>query len=301
MDPHLLRTFVAVAEHRSFSAAASALGYTQSAVSQQIAALEAELGVALLRRRPVEPTQAGERLLEHAGPLLLRLAAARADVTRAAAAPAARLTVAATALGAASAGLPAALMRLRAARPRAEVEVRLAGAPEVARLVAAGEAELGLADGLAAPTDPLPVAAATAGHLTARGVAHRDLAVALPREHPLAGAAGLALGDLVDALWIDAPALGAPLTRLREVAGADGFRPGLAYTGSDVATLAALVAAGHGLTLLPATAGTPWPYGPGTTGVRLTAPRLVHRVELLHATLPPGPAADLAAALAPAG
>lgn len=59
MDPHLLRTFVAVLEHRSFSTAASVLGYTQSAVSQHIAALEADLGARLVERRPVAPTEAG--------------------------------------------------------------------------------------------------------------------------------------------------------------------------------------------------------------------------------------------------
>ncbi|MFC5828966.1 LysR family transcriptional regulator [Nonomuraea insulae] len=77
MDPHLLTTFVTVARTGSFSAAAAELGYTQSAVSQQIAALETDLGLPLLRRRPVEPTPAGLRLLEHAGPLLLRLRAAQ--------------------------------------------------------------------------------------------------------------------------------------------------------------------------------------------------------------------------------
>ncbi|HEY3508870.1 MULTISPECIES: LysR family transcriptional regulator [Kribbella] len=70
MDPHLLRTFVAVASCGSFSAAAEQLGYTQSAVSQHIAALESDLGTPLLHRRPVVPTPSGERLLEHAGPLL---------------------------------------------------------------------------------------------------------------------------------------------------------------------------------------------------------------------------------------
>ncbi|WP_329081519.1 LysR family transcriptional regulator [Streptosporangium sp. NBC_01469] len=98
MDPHLLRTFVTVADRRSFSDAATELGYTQSAVSQQIAALEADLGLALLHRRPVAPTPAGERLLEHAGPLLLRHRAARADVLRAAAGPAGRLAVVASSL-----------------------------------------------------------------------------------------------------------------------------------------------------------------------------------------------------------
>ncbi|MEV4899554.1 LysR family transcriptional regulator, partial [Nonomuraea sp. NPDC055795] len=66
MDSRLLRTLVRVAGLGSFSAAAEELGYTQSAVSQQIAALEADLGLPLLRRRPVELTEAGARLLEHA-------------------------------------------------------------------------------------------------------------------------------------------------------------------------------------------------------------------------------------------
>ncbi|MBW5485058.1 LysR family transcriptional regulator, partial [Streptomyces bambusae] len=87
MDPHLLRTFVAVARLASFSGAARELGYTQSAVSQHIAALEGDLRTELLTRRPVRPTPAGTRLLEHAGPLLLRLDAARADVARMAGPP----------------------------------------------------------------------------------------------------------------------------------------------------------------------------------------------------------------------
>ncbi|MER5825499.1 LysR family transcriptional regulator, partial [Streptomyces mirabilis] len=96
MDPHLLRTYVTVARVASFSEAARELGYTQSAVSQHIAALEQDLGAPLLTRRPVAPTAAGERLLEHAGPLLLRLDAARADVVRMVGAPEHGLTLAAT-------------------------------------------------------------------------------------------------------------------------------------------------------------------------------------------------------------
>ncbi len=81
MDPHL----PAHLRHRGPCSPPSRrphreLGYTQSAVSQHIAALEQDLGAPLLTRRPVAPTAAGERLLEHAGPLLLRLDAARADV-----------------------------------------------------------------------------------------------------------------------------------------------------------------------------------------------------------------------------
>src|ERR1700691_5937901 len=82
VEVQLLRTFVAVARLGSFSAAATELGYTQAAISQQIAALESDLRAALLTRRRVTPTEAGERLLEPAEPILLRLDAARADVTR---------------------------------------------------------------------------------------------------------------------------------------------------------------------------------------------------------------------------
>src|ERR1700742_1060264 len=109
MEAQLLRTFVAVARLASFSAAAAELGYTQAAVSQQIAALEADLKTRLLNRRPVTPTEAGTRLLEHAEPILLRLDAARADVTRMTRAPAATLLIGATPLAGAPPTLATAL------------------------------------------------------------------------------------------------------------------------------------------------------------------------------------------------
>ncbi len=90
---------MAVARLCSFSAAAAELGYTQAAVSQQIAALENDLKTQLLTRRPVAPTEAGTRLLEHAEPILLRLDAARADVTRMTRTPAATLTIGVTPFG----------------------------------------------------------------------------------------------------------------------------------------------------------------------------------------------------------
>ncbi|MET9343319.1 LysR family transcriptional regulator [Nonomuraea sp. NPDC003804] len=282
MDPHLLRTLVAVARRGSFSAAAEELGYTQSAVSQQIATLEADLGMPLLHRRPVAPTEAGVRLLEHAGPLLLRVEAARADVRRAAAGPARRLAVSASPLSV-TASIAVRLARARAAHPRLDLTLATVDRDTVAADVAAGRADLGMTDGIAAPSDPLRLP--DVGPLTAVGIAEEDLVVALPSDHPLAGRPGLRLADLVDAVWLQTTLC--PLERLRDLLG-DGFRPGLAYTGDDVHTVRNLVEAGHGLTLLPASAGR---------GVPVLAPRLTHRVELLHGALPPGPAADVAAAL----
>ncbi|MFF5210490.1 LysR family transcriptional regulator [Streptosporangium sp. NPDC000396] len=276
MDPHLLRTFVTVAHWRSFSAAAEELGYTQSAVSQQIATLEADLGLTLLHRRPVTPTPAGERLLEHAAPLLLRHQAARADVLRAATGPVERLTVVASPL----ACTPAIARGL--VLGRSPVTLLTAGRERVVEQVASGAADLGFADGIAAPSDPLRLP--DAGSLTGVGVAEEELVVVLADGHPLSRRRGLALADLADALWLQAPAA-VSVERLREVAGVGGFRVGFRYDGDDLHTVLNLTAAGHGLTLLPASVAT---------GVPLTAPRVVHRVEMLHGTLAPGPAMTVA-------
>lgn len=285
MDPHLLRTYVTVARLASFSEAARELGYTQSAVSQHIAALEGDLGAPLLTRRPVAPTAAGERLLEHAGPLLLRLEAARADVVRMAAAPEQGLTLAATAT--------ALHPRIVAALPRAGVTLRVLARDLVPAAVATGDAGLGLVDGLAATSDPLRLP--DVAPLTAHGVAEDTVAVLLPAAHPLARRPSLRLGDLADALWLEAADAGLPLAQLRAAAGGGAFRPALRYEGTDVHALTSLAAAGHGLTLLPRTVAD---AVPGTVAVPLAEPRVVHRTELLHAGAPRGAAAELVERLA---
>ncbi|MFF2045351.1 LysR family transcriptional regulator [Kitasatospora sp. NPDC058170] len=288
MDPHLLRTFVTVTRLGSFSEAARELGYTQSAVSQQIAALEGDLGAALLHRRPVGPTEAGARLLEHAGPLLVRLDAARADITRLVAAPSARLVLGATPL-AVTARLAEALAEVRRAHPRVDLVVRVLAHEALPAQVATGRVDLALIDGLAAPSDPLPLP--DVGPLTTVAVAEQPLAVALPAGHPLAGRPGLALADLSAARWLDAPDLAPRPDRLRAATGVDGFRSATRYLGTDVRGLLALVAAGHGLAALPAAALS---GAPGLTAVPVHTPRLVHRTELVRGSLPEGPAALLA-------
>jgi len=289
VDPHLLRTFVAVAERASFSAAARHLGYTQSAVSQHIAALEDDLGVTLLHRRPVAPTEAGARLLEHATPILLHLDAARADVRRTAVEPAGVLRVGAGALAAFHVGV--AFAEVRRVRPALDLVLRVAGRDAVVAGVAAGDLDVGLVDGVAAPTDPLRLGDVTG--LTTVAVAEEPCVVLLPAGHPLAERAGLRLDDLVDARWIDAPEVGAPLADLRAAVGSDGMRGAVRYEASDVRTLVALVAADHGLAILPSSAApqAPAPSAPAPpqpappTAVPLTSPRLVYRTELIHGHL----------------
>ncbi|WFB10691.1 LysR family transcriptional regulator [Streptomyces sp. LX-29] len=291
MDLHLLRTFLTVARLGSFSAAARDLGYTQSAVSQHIAALEADLGAPVLERRPVVPTAVGARLLEHAGPLLLRAEAARADIARMTTRPTARVAIGRTPLAAAE-ELATALAGARRAVPGLLVQVRVLSGAALPAAVATGEVDLALVDGVAAPNDPLHLP--DTSPLAAAGVGERPLAVVLPRDHPLAGRARLRLTDLADAVWLDAPDLMPTPDQLCAITGADGFRARVRYEGADPHGLLALVAAGHGLALLPADAVD---RAPGLAAVPLAAPRLVHRTELLHSRGLDGPGGLIAARL----
>ncbi len=159
--------------------------------------------------------------------------------------------------------------------------------------MAAGTLDIGLVDGLAAPSDPLRLSEISP--LTAIGVGEEQAVVILPRSHPLAGRAGLRLADLIDARWLDAPGTAAPLSDLRRAVGSDGFRAALRYEGTDTGMLVALAAAGHGLTALP---GPTAERFPGVARVPVISPRLVHRTELLHGSVAAGsPAAALAALL----
>lgn len=292
VDPHLLRTFTAVARCGSFSQAATELGYTQSAVSQHIAALEHDLGTTLLRRRPVAPTEAGARLLEHAGPLLLRLDAARADITRLTTMPDTRVVVGASPL-AMAAGVAEALATLRQTQPRLDMTVRILGAQTICSELAAGALDVGLVDGMAAPSDPLHLP--DLWPLTTHVIAENSLAVALPDDHPLARRTSLCLPDLADARWIDAPDAAVPLDQLRVLDGQGGYRASLHYDGTDTRALLSLTAAGNGLALLPQSVLT---AQPGIAAVPIDQPRLVHRAELLHSPILTGPARLLATALA---
>src|SRR5687767_8801872 len=137
-----LRVLGAVTEAGSFSAAAAALGYTQSAVSRQVAALEAAAGRRLFERRHdgVRLTPAGGRLLARAGAMLAELDAARRELDGlAAAAGPVRLGAFASA-GAAL--VPAALSALARTDPQVEVTLREGTTPSLVRALRAGAIDL---------------------------------------------------------------------------------------------------------------------------------------------------------------
>lgn len=207
VDPRLLKTFSAVITHGSFSDAARELGYTQSAVSQQIASLEGELGVELVRRRPVGPTEAGTRLMDHVASILLRIDAARAEVQRVKGGTTGRLTVGICPLAATAHALRIIGEVARRAGVH-ELTVRTLPRQAVAEGAATGELDLGLVDGFALSDDPLRPPRVAGLHGVP--VCREPVVVALPSHHPLAHRTGLRLADLIDARWIDAPGVSAP-------------------------------------------------------------------------------------------
>jgi DNA-binding transcriptional LysR family regulator len=150
VDLRHLAALEAVARTGSFGRAARELGYTQSAVSQQIAQLERIVGQRLFDRpggpRPVEPTEAGLLLLRHADAIVGQLDAARADMAALAEGEAGTLRVGIyQSVGARL--LPALVRRFRAQLPRVGVRVREeSSADDLLRLLEHGELDLSFAD-----------------------------------------------------------------------------------------------------------------------------------------------------------
>jgi DNA-binding transcriptional LysR family regulator len=242
VDLTALRTFVEAARTGSLTAAAGRAGYTQSAVSRQVAALEATLGVRLLERRArgVAPTPEGAALLPHAEAILQRFAAARTavDAVRRADAGLVRVGAVPTANAAL---VPAAIAALRDARPGVEVGLTEAGSEQLLRALDADEIDLA-------------VVAAYPGRPRDGGTVllTDPLLVALPHDHAAAGADRLRLADLAGEPWVEHfPFSG---DALRQAAAADGFEPRIAYRVRDWTGKLGFVAAGLGLTLVPALA-----------------------------------------------
>jgi DNA-binding transcriptional LysR family regulator len=264
MELRDLRALLAVIRTGSFTAAAVELGYTQSAVSQQVGALEAELGQPLVHRRPVRATPAGERLAEHAARILLRVDVARSELARLDQQPL-EVRVAVCPLAAPQL-VAAALRELRARTPSLNVHVRTVERGRAVVEVSTGVVDVAVVDGMVAPFNPL--ALADAGLLLSTPLVESPLVIALPSNHPLQGRASMDLDVLADAPWVVPPPLLAERAPMS-----------LTYEGTDLPTLLALVAAGHGAALLPA---------PACAGradiatVALGAPPLVHRTELLR-------------------
>lgn len=239
-----LRVLVEVARRGSFSSAAEALSYTQSAVSQQVATLEAETGMTLLERhaRGVRVTPAGHALVEHAEGILARLEAAEAELSAIAGLRAGRLRMASFPTAGATL-MPLAIATFRAAYP--EVELTLAeGEPEeIAPRLSAGEFDLALLFEFEEP-DMLD-------GLERVELLADPMYLALPGTHKLARKSGLRLADLRSEAWIQT-SLESPCARhVVRCCHAAGFEPNVSFESDDYQTVQGLVAAGVGVALIP--------------------------------------------------
>jgi DNA-binding transcriptional LysR family regulator len=241
-----LRVFVEVAKQGSFSAAADVLSYTQSAVSQQIAALEAETGVTLIERLPrgVRLTTAGATLLMHAETVLARLAAAEAEMEAIAGVRGGQLRMASFPTAGATL-MPLAIAIFRAQHP--EVELTLAeGEPEeIAPRLFAGEFDLALLFEFEGTSDSLVT------DLLRQPLFEDPMFLALPADHALAKRRTLKLSDLRAEAWVQTSSSSPCARHVVRSCHSAGFDPIVSFESDDYQTVQGLVAAGVGVALIP--------------------------------------------------
>jgi DNA-binding transcriptional LysR family regulator len=243
LDVRRLRVLTEVAGRGSLSAAAEALSYTASAVSQQIAALEREAGTVLLERRArgVVLTEAGQVLVRHADAVLAQLAAAEGELAALEDLRTGRLRMASFATAGASL-LPLAVDAFRARHPEIAFSIQQASPQESVARLRDGTLDLAITVDLG----PSPAEGVEIVHLF-----HDPVQLALHRDHPLAAKPDIRLADLREEIWIDVPRLtsgGRVLVRACERA---GFTPRVAYESDDYTAIQELVGAGVGIALLP--------------------------------------------------
>lgn len=241
-----LSAFREVAERGSFTAAAAALGYSQSAISRQVLSLEAEIGAALFDRLPrgVRLTEEGRCLLDHARAVLDRLEAARSDLRALHDMELGRLRIGA--FDTADADLvPRALIAFRAAYPKIALSLVEATTPYLLPRLLTGEIDLAVVS--AYPHQTLDAEQFELHHL-----ADDPLLVALPRDHRLATQPSVRLGELAGESWIEGFPSGSDT--LVNVHLRAGFRPRIDFSVREWIAKQGFVAAGLGLTFVPALA-----------------------------------------------
>jgi len=248
MELRQLRYFVAVAEELHFRRAAERLHISQPPLSQQIRALEDELGFALLirTRRRVQLTPAGEAFLRDARALLGELEGAVATARRIDAGQTGRLRIGF--VGSALLSIvPGTVERFRASRPGVAIELRERSTVDQLRAVSAGIVDVGL---VRPPIDD-------DGGLRAETVLRERTVAALPVGHPLASLGRVSLRRLAAEPLVLFPRDQAPgFHDLLIGALADtGAGPRVIQYAPEMLTIIGLVAAGTGVSLVPASVG----------------------------------------------
>jgi DNA-binding transcriptional LysR family regulator len=249
-----LRVVLEVARTGSISAAAERLGYTQSAVSRQVAVTEKAVGTPLFERhaRGARPTPAGESLARHAGMVLGEIAAATQELAGMRDRLAGRLVVAGFPTATAVL-LPRAIARLRAVHPGLKVQLTEASTPAQLAAMRRGRMEVAIV----ATGDGLPEYDLEGLRLTALR-SPRGTGVAVAESHPFAVRERVEPAELEGQGWVVGPRSGdAP-----EFGAWPGIaEPRITFTARDWPTRLGLVAAGLGIALMPGIAAEAVPRG----------------------------------------
>jgi DNA-binding transcriptional LysR family regulator len=249
-----LRMLHAVSTTGSVVGAARALHVTTSAVSQQIARLEREVGQRLIERqgRGVRLTEVGALLAGNAGDLLSHVERVESAIAEYGGTVAGTLTIAAFAT--ASRGLlPAVLRDLRSRYPDLSVSLSEREPHEAIPILVRGHLDIAVVQDW--DDDVL---------LVPEGLSHRNLLndvfdVALPIDHPLADRGRVAITDLADDEWIGWSTGQICHDWLVRTLRANGVEPRIAHTASEHSTQLALVAAGQGAAVIPRLGREPAP------------------------------------------
>ena len=245
LDVRRLRVLREVARRGSFSAAAEALGYTQPAVSRQVALLEQETGTTLLERRPgrVRLTDAGELLVSHADAVLARLEEAEEQLRELLGLRAGKLRMS-TLTSAASTIVPLAIAEFRRQLPEVELSVLMSEPQTVLSQLRTGEVDLALCNDQSYLELP---------DIDGVVLFEEPMLIALPQGHPLANRKRLRLAELADERWMLGTANACPDSgRFIRACHAAGFEPQIAFHNDDYTAVLGFVAAGVGIAPVPA-------------------------------------------------
>ncbi|MBA2956567.1 LysR family transcriptional regulator [Nocardioides sp. CGMCC 1.13656] len=275
IDLAALTSLCAVDTHGSVVAAADALGYTPSAVSQQVKRLEKQTGVPLLERvgRGVMLTDHGRHLVDAGVRLLTDLERVEAGLHRRAGAVAGHLRV--TAFSTAMRGLVAPVVRdLRDQHPDLTLTLTEREPWDTVDLVASGQSDLGVVHRWGDVPISIPE------HLEATVVAHDVADVVVHVDHPLAARPTLTPRDLVDEDWIATPDGTICRQWLTRMYAGTGRLPRIAHTAMEFDSHLALVRAGLGIALVPRLGRQP--LGEELVGVPAHDPEPTRDVIAVH-------------------
>ncbi len=275
IDLAALSSLRAVATHGSVVSAADALGYTPSAVSQQVKRLERQTGVPLLERvgRGVMLTGHGRHLVEAGSRLLTDLEAVEAGLHARAGTVAGRLRV--TAFATAMRGLVAPAVReLRDAHPDLMLALTECEPWDTVDLVSTGETDLGVVH----TWGDLPIGIPE--HLDAVTIAHDVADVVVHADHRLASRRSVTPRDLVEEAWIATPEGTICRQWLTRMYDGTGRLPRIAHTSMEFDSHLALVRAGLGIALVPRLGRQP--LGDGLVALVAHSPEPTREVLAVH-------------------